>query len=120
MDIFLLRDFWLFVDLLALETEQFWDIDSWGFFKILPQPFTYDLDIKFKVKNFNCRFSEDSTMKTILIEDTKKTRKEISQQMKAFAAKPNDLSLLEGESWLLEVSFDFQKCPLAYVPHLHK
>lgn len=50
MDIFLLRDFWLFIDLLALQTEQFWDIDSWGFFKILPQPFTYDLDIKFKLK----------------------------------------------------------------------
>lgn len=65
-------------------------------------------------------------MKTILIEDTKKTSKEISQQVKAFAAKPDDLSLipgthkLEGESRLLEVSFDFQKWPLAYVPYLHK
>lgn len=52
-------------------------------------------------------------MKTILIEDTKKTSKEISQKMKAFAAKPDDLSLipvihkLEGESQLLEVSFEF-------------
>lgn len=51
------------------------------------QPLTCDLDIKFKLKYFNCRFSEDSAMKTMLIGDAKKKKRTYNNNKKQLGDK---------------------------------